>query len=730
MSSKHIRALGAHHSLVVSDELSRSDSEGDDEDDDDKEGTNSRGKSTFLALDDESDDDSTSSMSSCCSKSSASDDDNSDNDISSDQGVGFHKLSTTKVKSPSPRVAKSSPRSTNDATTSQEQDDDMQFLDSFLQDNALSSTSGEASTGINQFSFLTCDRHALDIDAVMRRRFGGSSLQANNDEEAVDNNPNNRKNKNKNNRNRRIMANQMKKSAMLSKRLLFGAPKDDWPKPLSFINGGFCMKRVCDEKSSGKRDDTLKCGSFVNKFEIQWSTEYHQLQEEYIRVQSSGDANQLCFFISRHPHHLDALLQLAMVFARTGQMDRATDLIRRCLYYLEQVHIDSFKPYEYPCLMDISQQENKIYFLSLFRHMQISGMMGCPKVASSIAKYILSLDPVNDPLHVLLFLDHYYLSSGNYSELNSFCSENAARVLLMKYSSTLRSEKEMNSIDGDDKEAMDKKACVRADPPSQINEVLPNWAFSVSLCQFLQDSARGSRHLKPKSANVLSPSVTTLSQAQILFINACQRFPFMVSASLSAAMSEDKARRSWKSILEHPFFEAFSSADRLAAHVGSTNSNALFFLSRLHKIKAIDCGNSSLWKREDVLGWIYDTLQCFIESMSDEHAVQQAIADSVLSLTRLCSWGAQPPATTSSLEQEATQATRSELLHRYMSANEEDFLDEYPRLPPDANPLDPRFTDPRVLAGEVVPNMGGNVFGFGGGNGMDAALWELQGTLM
>jgi hypothetical protein len=65
-----------------------------------------------------------------------------------------------------------------------------------------------------------------------------------------------------------------------------------------------------------------------------------------------------------------------------------------------------------------------------------------------------------------------------------------------------------------------------------------------------------------------------------------------------------------------------------------------------------------------------------------------------------------------------------------MPANEEDFLDEYPRLPPDANPLNPRFTAPRVLAGEVVPNMGGNMFGFGGGNGMDAALWELQGTLM
>ena len=64
------------------------------------------------------------------------------------------------------------------------------------------------------------------------------------------------------------------------------------------------------------------------------------------------------------------------------------------------------------------------------------------------------------------------------------------------------------------------------------------------------------------------------------------------------------------------------------------------------------------------------------------------------------------------------------ILSRYRNANEEDFLEEYPRLPPEANPLDPRFADPRVLTGEVVPNME-NVLGM---NGLPNDLWGIQGS--
>jgi hypothetical protein len=365
-------------------------------------------------------------------------------------------------------------------------------------------------------------------------------------------NGNNGKKKNKNNRNQRILTNQIKKSVMLNKRLLFGFPKEDWPRPLSYINGGFCMNQVNRKSSTG---GVSEGNSTIKMFEFQWSLEYQQVHEEFLRVQSTGDANQLCLFISRHPHHMEALLQLAMVFARTGQMDRAADLVRRCLYYIEQVHVEQFKPYEHPCLLDITQQENKIYYLALFRHMQISGMLGCPKVASSIGKYILSLDPAGDPVHTLLFLDHYFLTSGNHTEVALFCSTSAGSVLLQENSVG----SDMVNNDDDGVKLAEESTFV---PSHIISDVLPNWSLSLSLSLFLSEVDSGTGHLKPKSANVLSPSVTTLSPSQIALHKACHQFPFMIPLSLSSAMADDKTRRNWKVILEHPYFEAFSTQDR------------------------------------------------------------------------------------------------------------------------------------------------------------------------
>jgi hypothetical protein len=40
-------------------------------------------------------------------------------------------------------------------------------------------------------------------------------------------------------------------------------------------------------------------------------------------------------------------------------------------------------------------------------------------------------------------------------------------------------------------------------------------------------------------------------------------------------------------------------------------------------------------------------------------------------------------------------------LQRYASSQLEDFLPEFPRLPPEADPLDPQLADPRLLAGQL-----------------------------
>ncbi len=62
---------------------------------------------------------------------------------------------------------------------------------------------------------------------------------------------------------------------------------------------------------------------------------------------------------------------------------------------------------------------------------------------------------------------------------------------------------------------------------------------------------------------------------------------------------------------------------RLEEKVGVSNSRLLSKLSHFYQLKTIDCGNSSVWKRDDVLVWLFDTLQCFFEELHTDEDVQQ-----------------------------------------------------------------------------------------------------------
>ena len=70
--------------------------------------------------------------------------------------------------------------------------------------------------------------------------------------------------------------------------------------------------------------------------------------------------------------------------------------------------------------MDSTSSENAPFFSTLFRHMQMSAMLGCPSVAAEIGKILLSLDPLNDRYNILLTLDFFFLSSGKYNEIFNF----------------------------------------------------------------------------------------------------------------------------------------------------------------------------------------------------------------------------------------------------------------------------------------------------------------------
>ena len=96
-------------------------------------------------------------------------------------------------------------------------------------------------------------------------------------------------------------------------------------------------------------------------------------------------------------------------------------------------------------------------------------------------------------------------------------------------------------------------------------------------------------------------------------------------------------------------------------HITSLPANSvLLHVCAIHSRRC-----KSLWVRDAVTRWLY---RC-----------ARLVADSPAALAQPDDW---------------ERLSASPILRKYAAANMEDFLDEFPRLPPEANPLDPRFLIP------------------------------------
>lgn len=289
----------------------------------------------------------------------------------------------------------------------------------------------EAIISVQLPSALQVHEKLLSIDDYLRSRFG--NIMQETGEEAVPQ-PMDRKQRRVLARMRNEQSTKYRRS--LRRRWLFGAPKEEWPRHVPYVAGGFRIVASNRLHSATPAEATHV---------IEWSPEYMSLQQQYeaLVAGSGGDVNTLVMFLMHNPHHVESMLQLAMVFAHTGQMDRASDLIQRCLYNLESAHADGFSA---GCRLSFSVPQNICYFTAVFRHMQIASMMGCPSVAANLCKYLLLLEPTRDPYYMLLFLDTHLITSQQFSQVCDICSD----ALTASYLSL----------------------------PVPIDELLPNWSFS------------------------------------------------------------------------------------------------------------------------------------------------------------------------------------------------------------------------------------------------------------
>jgi len=185
-------------------------------------------------------------------------------------------------------------------------------------------------------------------------------------------------------------------------------------------------------------------------YKITWTKDYRDNQIRYQRIQETHDINAIAQLIMFAPYHIDSLLQLAEVLKQTGEYQEAESLISRCLHAYQSSWHHTFSTNLLAGKARISYmdyEENRGFFFTIFRHIQMLGRKGCYSTATEYCKVLYSLD-YSDPLLVAFLIDYYALSSKQYQlviefsalyyqRLESLWKESPAILLNLSYSTAL-----------------------------------------------------------------------------------------------------------------------------------------------------------------------------------------------------------------------------------------------------------------------------------------------------
>ncbi|NXL19603.1 TCF25 factor, partial [Setophaga kirtlandii] len=185
------------------------------------------------------------------------------------------------------------------------------------------------------------------------------------------------------------------------------APKNTWPR---YSKTGITMQLL----------DTRRG---VQHFTFEHHREYQQVQFKFLDAVESMDPNNIVLLLQMNPYHVDSLLQLSDVCRMQEDQEMARDLIERALYSLECAFHPVFSLTSGTCRLDYRRPENRAFFLALFKHLMFLEKRGCPRTALEFCKLILSLDPEDDPLCVLLLIDFLSLRAREYSFLTRLFQE-------------------------------------------------------------------------------------------------------------------------------------------------------------------------------------------------------------------------------------------------------------------------------------------------------------------
>lgn len=197
------------------------------------------------------------------------------------------------------------------------------------------------------------------------------------------------------------------------------------------------------EESAGSRASKgLNMGKGVQWFVFEHSATYRQLQQKFLAAVESMDSDNIIKIINQQPYHVDSLIQMSELCKMSEDHAMASELIEHAILALESAFHSSFSLTTGNSRLDYRRQENRALFIVLFKHAQYLEGRACSRTALEVAKLILTFDPVNDPLAMILVIDYYALRAKQYEWLVQLYDEwegsnNLSQLPNMAYSYAL-----------------------------------------------------------------------------------------------------------------------------------------------------------------------------------------------------------------------------------------------------------------------------------------------------
>uniref|UniRef100_A0A6V7I2D9 Transcription factor 25 n=1 Tax=Bracon brevicornis TaxID=1563983 RepID=A0A6V7I2D9_9HYME len=159
----------------------------------------------------------------------------------------------------------------------------------------------------------------------------------------------------------------------------------------------------------------------VQYFVFVHSPEYRSAQERFHSVVENMNPELLVSMINAHPYHVDSLMQFADVCRFNEDLQLAAELVERAVHSLECAFHPSFHIAAGNCRLNYKMQTNRALFLALFKHLTFIGSRACYRTSLELSKVLLSLDPIDDPMAIVLSIDLYALRAREYDWFINFC---------------------------------------------------------------------------------------------------------------------------------------------------------------------------------------------------------------------------------------------------------------------------------------------------------------------